>query len=109
MANITNITKTRFVEGIKSGFKPDEVSHLSVIEQDDLALKIANKAREDWNSARQSEVIAAKRLESKDTQDQMADELFNAVMAHLDTVPRVIQEKVIAKFHGVNLPKSMTV
>lgn len=72
------------------------------------ALSIANDARKQWNDSRRDEVQSNQLLTTDEVQDAMATDIFNAVMAHLEGVPRPIQERVIAKFHAVNLPKRMT-
>src|ERR1022692_164717 len=69
------ITEERFLDGVRRGFEPSEIAHLTDAQQDNLALSIANNARQQWNAARQAEIMSAKSIENESTQNAMADEL----------------------------------
>lgn len=74
---------------------------LSDAEEDDLALKMANEIRGDWNAAKKKEAHASTRLLPKDIQEQMASELFGAIINHLNTIPPGVRNKVIEKLQAV--------
>lgn len=76
-------------------------------EYDKVALEIAETARADWNRARKAEIIANQQLMDDNVQSAMAAEVFQAFMTYLKTIPRGVQEKVIAKFHDINLPSKV--
>lgn len=74
---------------------------LQPIDDADAAISIANSAVHQWNSGRGDEVRSARRLQSDNIQQQMADELFDAIMEHLNIIPRPVKDKVIARFKAI--------
>jgi len=92
----------------KVALQPADNGNISDNEAE-MAINIANQARTDWNKARKAEIDSAKRLQSKSVQQQMANELFEAIITHLKSIPQPVAELVIAKFHAINLPKKVIV
>lgn len=103
------ISEARFLEGMRSGFDPSEIAHLSESQQDRLAMAMAAAAVNEWNESRKAEIKSHKGVESDAAQSAMASEIFMAVMAHLESIPSSVKDKVIIKFQSLPSPRKLIV
>lgn len=71
---------------------------------DDDALNVANSAVRQWNNNRNDEIRSSRQLQSANIQSQMADELFTAIIDHLNGCPSTVKAKVIARLRLIRLP-----
>ena len=66
-----------------------------------MALEIANVAKDNWNGHRKREIASNKSIMSDHAQDMMAAEIFNAFETYLHTIPSGVRDKVITKFQSL--------
>lgn len=71
---------------------------------DNKVIELVNNSRDTWNKARKFEVEAARRLQSELIQDQMATELYEAIIIHLKLIPQPVAIKVLDKLKAINTP-----
>lgn len=89
---------------INRGIPADDPAPLPQKIDETLAIDIANSAVRQWNNNRNAEIRSSRQLQSTNIQSQMADELFTAIIDHLNGCPSTVKAKVIARLRLIRLP-----